>query len=83
MKNGNPPPGGGYYTTRRNGYVSTTKVVSVKLPVALITALDELISRGYFQNRSDAIREAIRRLLSNYQNYNSNMLDQRFFVGFR
>ncbi len=79
----NRSKGGGYYTTRRNGYISTTKVVSVKLPVALISALDELISHGYFQNRSDAIREAIRRLLSSYQGYGSNMMDNRFFVGFR
>ena len=68
---------------RRGGYVSATRVVSVKLPVALITAIDDLISRGYYQNRSDAIREAIRRLLSDYRRYSSGMLDQRFFVAQR
>jgi len=73
----------GYYTTKRNSYISKTKVVSVKLPVALITALDELINNGYFQNRSDAIREAIRRLLTQYQMHSTRQLDTGFFVGLR
>ena len=73
----------GVYVTRRGGYEARTQVVSVKLPVSVLAEIDELINRGYFQSRSDAIREAIRRMLSSYQNYNSNMLDQRAFVGFR
>jgi len=57
---------GSIYVTRRKDYTAVTKVVSVKLPVGLIEKLDELIERGYFQNRGDAIREAIRRLLASY-----------------
>ncbi|RLE61455.1 MAG: hypothetical protein DRJ35_00505 [Thermoprotei archaeon] len=72
-----------YYETRRSSYVSTTKVVSVKLPVALIDKLDQLINAGYFQNRSDAIREAIRRLLSNYREYNSRRFETGLHLGLR
>ena len=68
---------------RRGGYVSSTRVVSVKLPVALITAIDDLISRGYYQNRSDAIREAIRRLLSDYRRFSSSQLDMAYFIAQR
>jgi hypothetical protein len=57
---------GSVYITRRKDYTAVTKVVSVKLPVGLIEQLDSLIEKGYFQNRGDAIREAIRRLLASY-----------------
>lgn len=72
-----------YYETRRSSYVSTTKVVSVKLPIALIDKLDQLINAGYFQNRSDAIREAIRRLLSSYREYNPRRFETGLHLGLR
>ena len=68
---------------RRGGYIAATEVVSVKLPVALIESIDELISRGYYQNRSDAIREAVRRLLSDYRRFSSSQLDMAYFVAQR
>lgn len=73
----------GVRVTKRCGYVSATKVVSVKLPVTIIDQVDQLISKGYFQNRSDVIREAIRRLVASYQGYSSGMMDNRFFLGYR
>jgi len=38
----------------------------VKIPVMLIERMDELIESGYFQNRADVVREAVRRLLVDY-----------------
>ena len=72
-----------FYETKRSTYVSTTKVVSVKLPIALIDKLDRLINAGYFQNRSDAIREAIRKLLSEYVDYNPRRFETGLFLGVR
>lgn len=72
-----------YYVTTRGDYTSVTKVISVKLPVGLIEALDNLIEKGYFQNRSDAIREAIRKLLSNYREMDLGRLDRGLHLGIR
>ncbi|MCC6050716.1 MAG: ribbon-helix-helix domain-containing protein [Thermofilum sp.] len=58
---------GSVYVTRREDYTAVTRVVSVKLPVGLVDALDELIEEGFFQNRSDAVREAVRRLIVEYR----------------
>jgi len=58
---------GAVYITRREDYTAVTRVVSVKLPVGLVDALDELIEEGFFQNRSDAVREAVRRLIVEYR----------------
>jgi hypothetical protein len=58
---------GSVYVTRREEYTAVTRVVSVKLPVGLVEALDELIGEGLFQNRSDAVREAVRRLIVEYR----------------
>jgi hypothetical protein len=58
---------GSVYITRREEYTAVTRVVSVKLPVGLVDALDELIEEGFFQNRSDVIREAVRRLIVEYR----------------
>lgn len=55
----------------------------MKLPIALIDKLDQLINAGYFQNRSDAIREAIRRLLSEYVSYNPRRFETGLFPGMR
>jgi len=72
-----------YYVTNRGDYTSVTKVISVKLPVGLIDALDQLIERGYFQNRSDAIREAIRKLLSTYREMDTARFDRGLHLGIR
>jgi len=39
------------------------KLVTVKLPEALLDGLDELIKAGMYQSRSAAIRSAVRDLL--------------------
>jgi len=39
------------------------RVVSVKLPDSYIEGIDELVKRGIYTSRSDAIRAAIRELL--------------------
>ncbi len=72
-----------YYITNRGDYTSVTKVISVKLPVGLIDALDQLIEKGYFQNRSDAIREAIRKLLSNYREMDTARFERGLHLGIR
>ncbi|NAZ25535.1 MAG: ribbon-helix-helix protein, CopG family [Thermofilum sp.] len=72
-----------FYISKRGDYTSITKIVSVKLPVGLIDALDELIQRGYFQNRSDAIREAIRKLLTNYRELDSQKISSGLMIGLR
>jgi antitoxin ParD1/3/4 len=72
-----------YIKEKRGDYISITKIVSVKLPVGLIEALDELIQRGYFQNRSDAIREAIRKLLTNYRELDSQKIRSGLMIGLR
>ncbi len=72
-----------YYITNRGDYTSVTKVISVKLPVGLIEALDQLIEKGYFQNRSDAIREAIRKLLSNYREMDTARFERGLHLGIR
>jgi len=55
----------------------------VKLPVGLIEVLDELIEKGYFQNRSDAIREAIRKLLASYRDLDTQKLSRGLMLGIR
>jgi len=39
------------------------KIVSVQLPQGLINAMDQLVKKGVYPNRSEIIREAIRELL--------------------
>ncbi|MFB0568143.1 MAG: ribbon-helix-helix domain-containing protein [Nitrososphaeria archaeon] len=39
------------------------KIVSVKMPEALIDGMDELVSRGVYPSRSAVMRTAIRDLL--------------------
>lgn len=55
------------YITRREDYTAVTRVISVKLPVGLVEQLNELVEKGFFQNRSDAVREAVRLLLAKYK----------------
>ena len=39
------------------------KIISVQLPQSLINAIDTLVKRGVYPNRSEAIRTAIRDLV--------------------
>lgn len=74
---------GSEYVTRREDYTAVTRVISVKLPVGLIEVLDELIEKGYFQNRSDAIREAIRKLLTGYRELDTQKFSRSLMLGIR
>jgi len=58
---------GAIYITQRKDYTAVTRVISVKLPVGLVDQLNELVEKGFFQNRSDAVREAVRLLLAKYK----------------
>lgn len=55
---------GARYVTVRDNYVCESIVVTVKLPKSVVDQIDALVSQGTFLNRSDAIREAVRRLLT-------------------
>lgn len=39
------------------------KVISVNLPDAYIASLDELVNSGYYPNKSEAIRAAVRDMI--------------------
>jgi len=39
------------------------KIISVQIPQGLLNAIDTLVKRGAYPNRSEAIREAIRELI--------------------
>ena len=39
------------------------RIISVQLPQGLINAMDQLVKKGVYPNRSEIIREAIRELL--------------------
>lgn len=41
------------------------RLISVQIPEAYINGLDELVNYGYFPNKSEAIRSAIRDMLKN------------------
>ncbi len=60
-----------------------TVVISIKVPLGLVSALDELIRKNYFQNRSDAIREAIRRLVTEYRKFDREEFRLGFLPGYR
>lgn len=51
-----------YYTDTRG---ASMKLISVQLPEAYLNGLDELVSYGYFPNKSEAIRSAVRDMLKN------------------
>lgn len=42
-------------------------VVQVRIPRELVKKVDELVKRGIYPNRSEAIRDAIRRFLNSRQ----------------
>jgi len=58
---------GSFYITKRKNYTAVAKIISVKLPVTILTEIEELIEKGYYQNVSDFLREAARRLLVEYK----------------
>jgi len=49
------------------------KQISIYLPEELIQSLDELVKRGFYPNRSEAIRIAIKDLVSPYLDLRSEM----------
>ena len=42
-------------------------VTQVRLPDGLIEEVDKLVDKGFYTNKSDAIRDAVRRLVLNKQ----------------
>jgi Arc/MetJ-type ribon-helix-helix transcriptional regulator len=44
------------------------RVVAVRLPEELISRLDELVKRGVFRSRNDAIKKAVELLISVEEN---------------
>ena len=44
-------------------YCGRTVIISLHVPVALVETLDKLVEAGVFNNRSEAIRVAIYRML--------------------
>lgn len=52
------------------------RIVTIRLPDAYIKALDELVKKGYFINKSDAIRYAVLSLLRKYSNELSMLYDE-------
>lgn len=46
------------------------KVVNVRLPKGLLKAIDELVSRGVFKNRSEALRQFSREYLRDLKTEN-------------
>ena len=45
------------------------KVVTVHLPEAYLEAIDELVKKGYYPNRAEAIRMAVRDLIRREGNW--------------
>jgi len=45
----------------------TMSVTQVRLPDGLIEEVDKLVDKGLYTNKSDAIRDAVRRLVLNKQ----------------
>jgi hypothetical protein len=43
------------------------ELVSVHLPKAMLVTLDNLVKRGIYPNRSEAIRDALAKLLAQYR----------------
>jgi Predicted transcriptional regulators containing the CopG/Arc/MetJ DNA-binding domain and a metal-binding domain len=46
---------------------SKLTLISLKIPMALLKEVDELVEKGVFVSRSEAIREALKLLLSRYK----------------
>jgi len=50
-----------------NGITMTMSVTQVRLPKGLEEQLESLVKRGLYTNKSDAVRDAIRRLILDKQ----------------
>ena len=61
------------YITKRKNYTATTVVMSVKIPLSLLKQIDQLIEKGYYQNRSDFVRDAVRRLLAEHNGFKNQL----------
>ena len=46
---------------------SKLTIISIKIPMEQLKQLDSLVQQGLYASRSEAIREAIRLLLSGYR----------------
>jgi len=45
-----------------------TRVIAVRLPEELVSRLDELVKKGVFRSRNDAIKRAVELLISSEEN---------------
>jgi len=45
------------------------EIITIRLPRWMIQAIDDLVEKGLYPNRSEFIREAIRSHLRRYANY--------------
>jgi len=52
---------------KRTAPEADSEIISLRLPKHLVESLDILVAAGLYQNRADAIREAIRMVLVKYQ----------------
>lgn len=46
--------------------MTTMILISFKIPSQLLDMLDGLVEKGFFMNRSEALREAVRLLVEHY-----------------
>ncbi len=53
----------------RSPFEGGTQIVSFHVPKALLNMLDELVAMGVFNNRSEAIRMALHKLLIEYRDF--------------
>ncbi|MFP3169086.1 MAG: ribbon-helix-helix domain-containing protein [Thermoproteus sp.] len=51
----------------KRGKREPMELVSVHLPMAMLSTLDNLVKKGIYPNRSEAIRDALAKLLMNYK----------------
>ena len=55
--------------------------IAVKMPKALVDELDKLVLKDYFTSRTDAVREAIRRLVVEYKKMECENLSKMMVGG--
>ena len=54
------------------------KIVTVKMPPALVEQIDEFVKRGRFSSRSDFIREAIRFYIMHLKQQQEEGIEKRY-----
>ena len=52
---------------RKNAPREAGVQLTFRIPRAILAEIDRLIEKGYFRNRSDAVREAVRMLVAKYR----------------